>query len=147
MALSCVEDVSIKLIDALKICEDINFVRIYPSDLTQFPIKRPTVSVGLKKANLPFSEGTFSGPDVNLNKYYGITLTASYELKICVPKTMSGEDCYKAFDEIADALLGCNDLYIINVYCADISYDRVMGALVLTAGVDLSADLYNIVEA
>ena len=49
-------DGSLKLIDALKICKDINFVRIYPSELTQFPIKRPTVSVVLKKANLPFDD-------------------------------------------------------------------------------------------
>lgn len=144
---NCVVDVCEYLLTSLKKgCKEVQFVASYPSELTDFPVKKPTASLGISNASLPFSECIFEGVDVMGNKYYGTTATFEFSLNICVPKTMPGIECYKAFDKIADVCLGLDSVTITNVYCGEIKYNRTMGALVLSAGINLSVELCTIVE-
>ena len=101
----------------------------------------PTVSVTIKNIDLPYSEGMYLGADFEDTKYYGITAECDIALNICVPKSMCGTDCYMAFNKVADSCLKIKDLIIKNLYCNEINYDRILGALVLSAGVKLSAQL------
>lgn len=126
-------------------CSDIDFVSEFPSSITDFPVKKPTASLGIKKADLPFSECIFEGVDTAGRKYYGVTATCELSLNICVPKTSAGINCYSAFDKIADVCLGLTSINITNIYCGEVKYNRMMGALVLSAGINLSAELYTVV--
>ena len=146
MSFNCVVDVSNYVLNGLKKgCTDMQFVAAFPSELTDFPVKKPTASLGIEKASLPFSECIFEGVDIADKKYYGTTATFEFALNICVPKTMSGIECYKAFDKIADICLGLNEVFITSVHCGNIKYNRTMGALVLSAGINLSVELCTIV--
>lgn len=146
MEFNCVVDVSKYLLNGLKTkCPDVQFVAEFPSELTDFPVKKPTASLGINKASLPFSECIFEGVNSSGKKYYGTTATFEFSLNVCVPKTMAGIECYKAFDKIADVCLGLNEVTITNVYCGEIKYNRTMGALVLSAGIDLSVELCTII--
>lgn len=135
-------DICESLLSSLKKdCKDIKFVSAYPSDINDFPIKMPTVSVTIKNIELPYSEGMYLGADFEDTKYYGITAECDIALNICVPKSMCGTDCYMAFNKVADSCLKIKDLIIKNLYCNEINYDRILGALVLSAGVKLSAQI------
>ncbi len=148
MEFNCVVEVCEYLLNGLKSgCHDMQFVSEFPSEITDFPVKKPTASLGISKASLPFSECIFEGVDARNDKYYGTTATFEFSLNICVPKTMAGIECYKAFDKIADVCLGLNAVTITNVYCGDIKYNRTMGALVLSAGINLSVELCTIIES
>ena len=147
MEFNCVVDVSEYLLNGLKTeCQDLQFVASFPKELTDFPVKKPTVSLGINKASLPFTECIFEGVDGGGRKYYGTTAIFDFALNICVPKTMAGIECYKAFDKIADVCLGLNEVTINNVYCGEIKYNRTMGALVLSAGISLSVELCTILK-
>lgn len=141
MSLNNVVDICDSLLNSLKKdCKDIEFVSAYPSGINDFPIKKPTVAVTIKEVNLPYSEGMYIGTDEEYN-YYGITAECDVALNICVPKSMCGTDCYVAFNKVADSCLRIKDLIIKSLYCDKITYDRILGALVLGAGVKLSAQL------
>ena len=141
MKLNNIVDVCNSLLQSLKNdCQGINFVSAYPTEINDFPIKKPTVSVTIKTINLPYSEGMFLGKNLE-NYYYGVTAECDVALNICVPKSMSGIDCYEAFNKVADSCLNVKHMIIKSLYCEKITYDRILGALVLTAGVKLSAQL------
>ncbi len=124
-------------------CKDLKFVSAFPSEISEFPIKKPIASVGIVKATVPISKCIVEGFDDSGKTHYGTTADFELSLKICVPKTMSGLECYKAFDKIADACLRLDEVAVIKVYCEDIKYNRNMGALVLSAGITLKADLID----
>ncbi len=126
-------------------CKGIKTIELFPVALTEFPIEQPTVSVGLQSAEIKYGEGIFEGVDTDGNSYYGVTAACTYALKICVSKSLSSLDCYSAFDKIADACLNITKLNIIKVHLGEITYDRTMGALVLQAGVTLTAQLETVV--
>lgn len=135
------------LIALLKLkCKNIKTVELFPVPLTEFPIAQPTVSVGLQTAEIHYGEGVYEGDDTSGNSYYGATVGCTYSLKICVPKGKSSLDCYTAFDTVADACLGIDELNIIRVFLGEIHYDRSMGALVLSAGIDLTAKLETVIK-
>lgn len=125
-------------------CRNIKTVEIFPVPLTEFPIEQPTVSVGLESAEIHYGEGIFEGYDTNGNSYYGAKVGCTYALKICVPKSQSSLSCYSTFDTVADACLGIDELNIIKLFLGGITYERSMGALVLTAGIELTAKLETI---
>ncbi len=127
-------------------CKSIKTVEAFPVPLTEFPIEQPTVSVGLQSAEIHYGEGVYEGNDENGNSYYGAKAGCVYSLKICVAKNKSGLDCYKAFDTVADACLDIAELNIIKVYLGGITYDRSMGALVLSAGIELTAKLETVIK-
>ena len=140
--LNCIVDISDYLLRQLNSkCKSIKFLPAFPSEISEFPIKQPTASLGIISGIVPLTECIFDGLDDKGNKYYGTTATCEFSLKICVPKTMAGIECYKAFDKIADVCLQLEDVVITNIYCGSIKYNRTMGALVLTAGINLSAEL------
>lgn len=126
-------------------CKSIKTVEIFPVPLTEFPIQQPTVSIGLETADINYGEGIFNGVDGDGNKYYGANANCTYALKICVPKSLSSLDCYAAFDTIADACLGIKSLNVIKVFLGGITYERAMGALVLSAGIQLTVQLETVV--
>ena len=141
MNLNNVVDICNSLLQYLQSdCKDMNFVSAYPTEINDFPIKKPTVSVTIKTIDLPYSEGMYLGKDLE-NYYYGVTAECDIALNICVPKSMSGIDCYDAFNKVADSCLSVKNMIIKNLYCEKITYDRILGALVLSAGVKLSAQL------
>ncbi len=145
--LNCIVDINDYLLTQLKTkCKNIKFLPAFPSEISEFPIKQPTASLGIISGIVPFDECIFDGLDAEGNKYYGTTATCEFSLKICVPKTMAGIECYKAFDKIADACLQLDKVIITNLYCRSIKYNRTMGALVLTAGINLSAELGTVIE-
>ena len=147
MSLNNIVDICDTLQNALKKdCKSLEFVNAYPSEIKDFPIKKPTVSVTIKSVELPYLEGMYLGVDTNNKTHYGITAECDIALNICVPKSMKGTDCYTAFNSVADSLLKMKDLLIKKVYCDVISYDRILGALVLKAGVKLSARLSSITD-
>ncbi len=127
-------------------CNSIKTVEIFPVPLTEFPIEQPTVSIGLKSAEIQYGEGIFEGNDTNGNSYYGAKAACTYALKICVPKSLSSLSCYNTFDVIADSCLRIDELNIIKVFLGEITYDRSMGALVLKAGIELTAKLETVVK-
>ena len=128
-----------------KNCPSIKTVELFPVPLTEFPIAKPTVSVGLESAEIQYGEGIYEGDDANGHSYYGAKAGCTYALKICVPKSKSSLDCYAAFDSVADACLGVDELNIIRVFLGEIHYDRSMSALVLKAGIELTAKLETVV--
>jgi len=135
------------LINHLKThCKAVKTVEIFPVPLTEFPIDRPTVSVGLESAEIHYGEGIYEGDDEDGNSYYGAKAACTYALKICISKSQSGLNCYAAFDAVANACLGITELNIIRVFLGGITYDRSMGALVLTAGIELTAKLETVVK-
>ncbi len=127
-------------------CKAIKTVEIFPVPLTEFPIEQPTVSVGLEAAEIHYGEGIFEGNDSEGNSYYGAKAGCTYALKICVPKSQSSLSCYTAFDTVADACLSIDELNIIRVFLGGITYERSMGALVLTAGIELTAKLETVIK-
>lgn len=144
--LNCIVDVSDYLLNSLsKNCDNIKFVPTFPSEISEFPIKQATVSLGIISGSMPLAESIFDGLDAEGNKYYGTIATCEFSLDICVPKTMAGIECYKAFDQIADACLQLEEVAVTNIYCGNIKYNRTMGALVLTAGLVLTAELGTVV--
>ena len=139
------EEVTAELISLLESgCEGISFVRSFPGDITEFPVKRPTVSVGISRAELPMGECFYLGADVDANDHYGAMASVDFRLQICVPKTGAGKEAYVAFDSIADACLGDTELHIISLGCGDINYNRIMGALVLDAEIKVRAALRSV---
>ncbi len=142
--MNCLEDVTTALF--LKLsgnCPDVTFVRSFPKVATEFPVIEPTVSIGIKKAEIPLSEGVYLGESSDGTKCYGAFATVTYSLTVCVPKNSTGQECYKTFDKIANALLGKTDFLSTAVRCGDIYYDRNMGALVLSAEIDIKAELLS----
>lgn len=145
---SSITDITNHLIEHFRTnCHDIKTVEIFPVPLTEFPIEQPTVSVGLETAEIHYGEGIFEGTDTDGNSYYGAKASCTYALKICVPKSQSSLSCYAAFDTVADACLSIEELNIIKVFLGGITYERSMGALMLTAGIQLTAKLETVVEA
>ncbi len=128
-------------------CTGYLFVNSFPEKLTEFPISKPTVSVGISKADIPFSECTYLGTNTSKVKYYGAVADCSVALKICVPKSSSGIKCYQAFDSIANACLSLNGVDVVDLSCGNIVYDRIMGALVLSAEIRLKAELLNTIAS
>lgn len=144
---SSISDVTRHLINHLKTnCKTIKTVELFPLALTEFPIEQPTVSVGLQSAEINYGEGIYEGTDSSGNTYYGATAGCVYSLKICLSKSRSGLDCYQAFDTVADACLGIDELNIIRMFLGEIYYDRPMSALVLNAGIELTAKLETVTK-
>lgn len=140
--LNNVVDVNNYVINKLgSICENIKFVSAFPSEISEFPIKVPIASVGVVKATVPIANCIVEGTNKSGQTRYGTTADFELSLKICVPKTMSGIECYRAFDVIADACLRLDEIWVTKVYCEDIKYNRNMGALVLSGGIILKAEL------
>jgi len=142
--MNCLEDVTKKLLSILTSgCSGVTFVRSFPKVATEFPVKTPTVSIGIKSAEIPLSEGLYLGKLSDGTKCYGAFASVTYKLTVCVPKTSAGLDCYATFDKIANAILGNYPLYATSVRCGDIFYDRNMGALVMPAEIDIKAELMS----
>lgn len=125
-------------------CPDMDIVKTFPADLTEFPIARPTVSIGIDSAKYPFRGGLFLRTNALFDKYYGINTECVFKFNICLPKTMSGIDLYSAFDEVANACLSLEEVVIINISAGSIHYDRIMGAIVLEATITLNAELTSV---
>lgn len=142
--MNCIEDVTNAVFSKLSSgCSGVTFVRSFPKVATEFPVKEPTVSLGIKRAEIPLSEGVYLGKTSDGTKCYGAFATITYSLTICVPKALAGQECYKTFDKIANALLGKTAFFSTAVRCGDIYYDRNMGALVLPAEIDIKAELMS----
>lgn len=140
--LNNVVDVNNYILNKLSsICKNLKIVSAFPSQISEFPIKKPIASVGVVKATIPIANCIVEGTNTAGKVRYGTTADFELSLKICVPKTMSGLECYRAFDEVADACLRLDEVWVTKVYCEDIKYNRNMGALVLTAGITLKAEL------
>ena len=110
-------------------CTGYLFVNSFPEKLTEFPIS------------------TYLGTNTSNVKYYGAVADCSVALKICVPKSSSGIKCYQAFDSIANACLSLNGVDVVDLSCGNIVYDRIMGALVLSAEIRLKAELLNTIAS
>ena len=123
-----------------ELCPHIKVVELFPSGSTEFPLKAPTVSVGIKTAQLPYGEGAFRGKDDFGNSYYGITALVTLGLNICVPKSQSGYDCYATFDMVAAACNEIQDFNVVSLSMGEIHYNRSMGALVMPAEITLTAE-------
>ncbi len=125
-------------------CKSCTFVYNYPEQITEFPISTSVVSIGIKEATVPLNQSCFLGEDSSGNSYYGSVVSCAIELKICVPKLSAGMRCYKVFDNIAAACMYLNGVDLISLTCGTISYDRIMGALVLEGEIRLNADLRTV---
>ena len=127
-----------------EMAKNYDIVHTFPDNSVAFPISTPAISFGIKKANIPIGFATYTGLDFDEKKHYGTIASIVYDLKICVGKNAGGDSCYQVFDDIANRLLATNNFRLINIYCEDIYYDRVMGALILNAGVEISVDFDSI---
>lgn len=104
-----------------------------------YPLKNPTVVIGIREFSLPVSKGTTVGTNKSGTTAYNATATGDLALDIYIPKTSNGSDCYKIFDILIDAALDFSDVTVNEPYCKAPEYIRNAGAVVLKAGIKFSA--------
>lgn len=119
-------------------CESYDFVYSFPERHSKFPIASPCVSVGISEAEIPVKSADYIALSAGKLKRYGTDAVCKIAIKICVPKTAEGLECYKAFDDIAAACMYLNEVDVTALKCGKISYNRLMGALVLDAELQIN---------
>lgn len=132
---------SSKLIDAVvaklsgySALKNVTIVNEFPAIKRDIPLSQPTVSVGVDRLSVALAEG-----------YTKLAIDASpatvrIKLTVCVPKSMTGLDCYGILDGIVAAF---NDLAlffnIIGIESGELKYSSSLGVLVLPLTVTFDA--------
>lgn len=118
----------------------------FPADIADYPMQQPALVVGVKSAKIPYSGCYYLGMDSEENSYYGTTAEIEFSLKICIPKTQNGAECYPLFDDIIYACTRCNGLSILEFRVGKMEYHRLMGAVTLDTELKAAVPLVTFKE-
>ena len=119
--------------------EGIKFLTEYPPQYKAVPLRKPIVSVGLKRIGIT-DHFTDNGEGVLVRDEYCRTAEIEVVLSIHVPFSMGGSECHEVFTSVVDCLTFSSDLNIVNSHCDNISSDRDTDALVMNAYITVISD-------
>lgn len=109
----------------------------YPGKNQELPLRNVHITVGLDSAHMTGADGL----SINDGAIYG---TAVIRANICVPKTKSGAQCIRIFEQMSKATRDISSSYeVVKIESDPIRYDSSIGGLVLTARISISCKLYN----
>lgn len=109
----------------------------FPGTNQEMPLRNVHIIVGLDEAYLTGQDGV----SITSAAIYGkVTIGVS----ICSPKTKSGTQCLRVFEQLAKATRDAADKFeIISIEAFKMKYDNTVGGLILPVQITLSSKLYT----
>lgn len=109
---------------------NITFTVAYENDIKPTPLKKPIVAISIEKSSIGARKTVVAD-----NGLSSLTNDRDVNVKIkigfYVPYSLGAYGCYELFDKVMTALLFTYDKKITSAECADVSYVRDTGGLVL----------------
>ena len=119
----------------------------FPGTAAGYPLQSSAVVVGVKSAKIPFTGCYFLGKDEKNNTYYGTMAELTFSLKICLPKTENGADCYPICDDIMYACSKCSQFKLLYFGLGKMEFHRLLGAITLDAELKVTLPFTTFVES
>ena len=126
---------------------DLKVVENFPADAADYPMQRSALVVGIKSAKIPSAGCFYLGEDSKNNTYYGTVAEIEFSLKICMPKTQNGAECYPIFDKIMYACTRCECFSMLEFKVGKMEYHRLMGAVTLDTEIKASVPFATLVTS
>lgn len=135
------DDVFSALTTAWKADNNLKNYKIYeqfPGINQEMPLKSVHIVVGLDSSKLTGKDGMSI---VDGSAIYG---TVKIKANICSPKTKSGTQCIRIFEQLSKATRGASsNMEVINIQSEELHYDNSVGGLILPVIITISCKLYS----
>lgn len=110
----------------------------YPGINQEMPLNSVHIVVGLDSSKLTGKDG------VSIAKGSAIYGNVKIRVKICSPKTKSGTQCTRIFEQLSKATREASDnMEIISIESENLYYDNSVGGLILPVIITISCKLYT----